>query len=335
MATSPTIAIDAMGGDHGPSVTVPATLAALAQYPDLKLLLIGDLAQIKSAAGRDLTHYSTRLILRHAPCVIEMDAKPSHILKECAATSMGLTLDAVRSGEADAAVSGGNTGALMVLSRHLLGMSPGISRPAICAPIPSRRGSVYLLDVGANVDSPPQHLQQFAHLGSSLATLLGRGEPRVALLNIGHEHGKGNEQVKSSDQLLKNDNTINYIGFIEAGGLLRGDADVVVCDGFVGNITLKSMEATSQYVAETLRAEFDRSAWRRILGFLVKPTIKRMKQGVDTDRYNGALFLGLKGLVLKSHGDASSASFESAISQARLCLAQNIISHMTQGDSSI
>jgi glycerol-3-phosphate acyltransferase PlsX len=303
-----------MSGDHGLRVSLPAAIAALETYPDLHLVLVGDVAAIDAAipAAR-----RSRITTFAAAQIVAMDEKPSHALRHKSDSSMRVALDALARGDADAVVSAGNTGALMAMSVVVLDTLAGIDRPAFCAPVPTRDGHCFLLDLGANIDCSAAQLQQFAWMGSALsATLDGIEAPRVALLNIGAEAIKGNEQVKSAAMLLANDAQVNYVGYVEGDGIFSGAMDVVVCDGFVGNVALKVCEGTARLVRDKIRAAFARTTLSRLLGAVVQPVLGELRNELDPQRYNGAALLGLQGIVVKSHGNSTALSFEQAIGVA-------------------
>lgn len=311
--SAPIIAIDAMGGDFGPHCIVPACLAALAEFPSLHLTLVGQTSLIEEQLARHSDVDRDRLRLQHADEVIGMDERPAQVLRGKPNASMRVAVDLVRQGQAAACVSAGNTGALMALSRYLLKTLPGIDRPAMVSPIPTEQGSCYLLDLGANVDCSAEHLYQFAIMGAVAAEALGVERPRVALLNVGTEEIKGNQQVKLAASLLRQAPGLNFVGFIEGDGVYRGEADVVVCDGFVGNILLKSSEGLVRMVTGQLEALFNDGLFAQAIGALAMPLLRRLKADLAPARHNGASFLGLQGIVVKSHGAAGQESFQSAI----------------------
>jgi glycerol-3-phosphate acyltransferase PlsX len=238
--------------------------------------------------------------------------------------SMRVALELVRNGRAQACVSAGNTGALMALSRYVLKTLPGIDRPAMVSAIPTARGHCHLLDLGANVDCSAEHLYQFAVMGAVAAEVLGVDRPRVALLNVGTEDIKGNQQVKLAASLLQQAQGLNYIGYIEGDGLYRGEADVVVCDGFVGNILLKSSEGLASMISARIEALFTESLGSRLVGSLAMPLLRRLRTDLAPARHNGASFLGLQGIVIKSHGSAGSEGFQSAIRRALIEVRENL-----------
>jgi glycerol-3-phosphate acyltransferase PlsX len=310
------IAIDAMGGDFGPRCIVPASLDCLEEIPSLHLVLVGQASLIEELIAQRPGVDRARLHVQHASEVIAMDDAPAQVLRRKPDSSMRVALDMVQQGRANACVSAGNTGALMALSRFVLKTLPGIDRPAIVSAIPTNNGFCHLLDLGANVDCSPEQLYQFAVMGSVAAEVLGTPEPRVALLNVGTEMIKGNQQVKLAAQLLQEAGSVNYTGFIEGDGLYRGEADVVVCDGFVGNIVLKSSEGLAKMIALRIEAIFKRHWAGRLVGLVALPLLARVKNELAPAQYNGASLLGLQGIVVKSHGSAGRAGFKSAIRRA-------------------
>ena len=309
------IALDAMGGDHGPEVTIPAALAALRRYPGVSFSLIGDqptIARLLDRTGTD----TARCSVVHAPQRVEMSDRPSVALRTKRESSMRFALDAVRDGHADACVSAGNTGALMGMARYVLKTLPGIDRPAICAMLPSVNGSTHMLDLGANVDSSSEELFRFAVMGSVLAASIDqRPSPRVALLNIGEEEIKGNDRVKQTALLLEK-SKLNYCGFAEGNDIYTGKFDVIVCDGFVGNVALKASEGVAGMLLELARQEFSRNLLTKLSALIAAPMLRRLRDRADPRRYNGASLLGLRGIVIKSHGGADIYSFGRAIDQA-------------------
>jgi glycerol-3-phosphate acyltransferase PlsX len=314
--SAPVIAIDAMGGDFGPHCIVPACIQCLAESPSLHLVLVGQSSVLEELLAANPGVDRARLRVVHAEVVVGMDEKPAQVLRARADSSMRRALQLVRDGEARACVSAGNTGALMALAMHVLDTLPGIDRPAMVGAIPTRSGFCHLLDLGANVDCSAEQLLQFAVMGSVAAEGHGKANPRVALLNIGSEEIKGNQQVKLAATLLKEAAGLNYIGFVEGDGLYRGEADVVVCDGFVGNILLKSSEGLAEMIAERLRERFSEGVWPRMVGALVSPLLRGLRNELTPSQHNGASLLGLRGIVVKSHGAAGSAGFKAAIERA-------------------
>jgi glycerol-3-phosphate acyltransferase PlsX len=305
-----------MGGDFGPHSIVPACIACLAEFPSLHLVLVGQTSLLNELLARHSGVDRARLHLEQASEVIAMDDRPAQALRSKPDSSMRVALELVRDGRAQACVSSGNTGALMALSRYLLKTLPGIDRPAMMTAIPTQRGHCQLLDLGANVDCSAEHLYQFAVMGSVAAEALGVVRPRIALLNVGTEDVKGNQQVKLAASLLQPVSELNYIGFIEGDGLYRGEADVVVCDGFVGNILLKSSEGLASMISARMEALFKQNLGSRLIGSLALPVLKRLQSELAPARHNGASFLGLQAIVVKSHGAAGPEGFQSAIRRA-------------------
>ena len=317
MTRAYTVAVDAMGGDHGPSVTVPAALLALTRFPRLELVLVGDEPALQSALARAGAAAHPRLRLQHATQVVAMDDPVAVALRNKRDSSMRVAINLVHEGKADACISAGNTGALMAISRFVLKTLPGIERPAICTALPTLTGHCHVLDLGANVDSTTEHLQQFALMGSILAAAVdGIARPRVALLNIGQEDIKGNEQIKAAAQLLAADASLNYTGFVEGDGIFRGEADVVVCDGFVGNVALKASEGVAKMLGEFIKRQINRNLLTKVVGALALPIWKGLRAQMDPGRYNGASLVGLNGIVVKSHGSADVNSFANALAVA-------------------
>ena len=307
------IALDAMGGDAGPSVTVPAALAALLRHPDTEFTLVGDQAAIE---GHLAGPKNPRLTILHAPQRVEMTDKPSVALRSKRESSMRMALDLVKEGGAAACVSAGNTGALMAIARFVLKTLPGIDRPAICAKLPSRGGATYVLDLGANVDSSSEEIFRFAVMGSVLASAIdNRPNPRIGVLNIGEEEIKGNDSVKQTAVLLER-SALNYCGFAEGNDIYTGKFDVIVCDGFVGNIALKASEGVAGMLVSLAREEFTRGILSKLRGLVAAPVLRRLRERADPRQYNGASLLGLRGIVVKSHGSADAFSFGRAIDEA-------------------
>ena len=339
MASRTRIAIDCMGGDLGLRTTLPAAARSLHLFPDISLLLIGDEADIRSQSS----HLDAdRVDVLHAPEVVSMHDKPSTALRKKSQSSMRLAIDALHAGKVDAVVSGGNTGALMAMGCYVLGTLAGIDRPAICSALPTRRGHCHLLDLGANIDSSAENLYQFACMAAALVSAIDNNpNPKVALLNIGEEAGKGNEQVQQAANLIAADKALNYVGFIEGDDLFSGVADIVVCDGFVGNVALKVCEGTASHIASVVKAQFGRNLLSRIAAWVAMPVLKSVYQILDPQRYNGATFLGLPGVVVKSHGNSSVDSFVQAIAKARSevqsdvirLIAQRLADHAAVSDS--
>jgi glycerol-3-phosphate acyltransferase PlsX len=305
-----------MGGDFGPHCIVPACISCLADYPSLHLVLVGQSPLLESLIACHSGVDRARLRVEHADEIIGMDDQPAQALRGKPDSSMRVSLELVRDGVAQACVSAGNTGALMALSRHVLKTLTGIDRPAMVTAIPTQNGFCHVLDLGANVDCSAEHLYQFAVMGSVTAEALGSVSPRVALLNVGTEEVKGNQQVKLAANLLLQAQGLNYIGFVEGDGLYRGEADVVVCDGFVGNVLLKSSEGLASMIAGRIEAIFKSTLAARLVGVLALPLLRRLQGELAPAKHNGASFVGLQGIVVKSHGAAGHEGFKSAIRRA-------------------
>ena len=313
-----------MGGDFGPRNIVQASIACLLATPSLHLTLVGQSSLLEELIARHSGVDRSRLRVVHASEVITMDERPSQALRGKPDSSMRVALGLLAEGKAHACVSAGNTGALMALSRFVLKTLPGIDRPAMVAAMPTRGGYCQLLDLGANVDCTAEHLYQFAVMGSVAAEALGVVRPRVALLNVGTEDIKGNQQVKLAAGLLQAAPGLNYIGFVEGDGLYRGEADVVVCDGFVGNVLLKSSEGLALMIGERIERLFRRNLLSRLVGLMARPVLGRLKADLAPARHNGASFLGLQGIVVKSHGSADAQGFQSAIQRALIEIQENL-----------
>lgn len=313
-----------MGGDFGPRNIVQASIACLLATPSLHLTLVGQSSLLEELIARHSGVDRSRLRVVHASEVITMDERPSQALRGKPDSSMRVALGLLAEGKAHACVSAGNTGALMALSRFVLKTLPGIDRPAMVAAMPTRSGYCQLLDLGANVDCTAEHLYQFAVMGSVAAEALGVVRPRVALLNVGTEDIKGNQQVKLAAGLLQPAPGLNYIGFVEGDGLYRGEADVVVCDGFVGNVLLKSSEGLALMIGERIERLFRRNLLSRLVGLMARPVLGRLKADLAPARHNGASFLGLQGIVVKSHGSADAQGFQSAIQRALIEIQENL-----------
>jgi glycerol-3-phosphate acyltransferase PlsX len=327
-----TISIDAMGGDHGPKVTIPASLDCLKNNPELTLILVGDEAVLKPLLVQELVDYSDRLSIQHASQCVEMDESPAKVLKNKKDSSMRVAINLVHNGRANACVSAGNTGALMATARFVLKMIPGIDRPAIISTLPSIHGHTHVLDLGANVDCTAEHLFQFAVMGNELVKAVEGIEcPRVGLLNIGEEDMKGNEQVKSAAKLLEL-SSLNYIGYIEGDSLNAGSVkvDLIVADGFVGNVALKSIEGAAKMIGFALKEAFSKNYLTKLAGCLAYPILKSFKKRIDPRLYNGASFLGLRGLVIKSHGGADALAFKTAIQLAEVEVKKDVIRKISE-----
>ncbi len=311
-----TIAIDAMGGDHGPHVTVRAALAVLREHQDVNIVLVGLEDALRAELKANRAQAGTRLRIQHASEVVKMDDPLPVALRTKKDSSMRVTADLVKRGEADAGVSAGNTGALMAVSRFVLKTLPGIDRPAIATTLPTRNGQTYMLDLGANVDCSAEHLLQFGIMGAALVAAVEHKErPSVGLLNIGEEDIKGNETVKRAGELLK-ESGLNFHGNVEGDDIYKGTVDVVVCDGFVGNIALKTSEGLAKLIGDQLRSEFRRNPATLLAGLIALPVLRAFKRKLDPRRYNGASLLGLNGVIIKSHGSADVFAFTQALHKA-------------------
>jgi len=325
------ISIDAMGGDHGPHVIVPAALHTLKKHRNLSIIFVGKedvLAPIlKKHNG---AQFASRWSLVHASEVVGMDESPTQALRSKKDSAMRVAINQVKEGHAHACVSSGNTGALMATARFVLKMIPGIDRPAITTQFPTRRGNaVRLLDLGANVDVKVESLYQFAVMGSILAQAVdGIEKPTVGLLNVGEEEIKGNEQVKQANELLSQSDAINYIGYVEGNDIFTGRVDVIVCDGFVGNIVLKACEGISKMISQFLRESYNHNLYSKIIGLLSTPILNRLRKRVDPRKHNGATLIGLDGVVVKSHGSAGVFAFGSAIEEALIEVENNVLSEI-------
>lgn len=314
--TNITLAIDAMSGDHGFSVVVEAALQALDAHPHLHVILIGD----ETVLHRSLTAHrrggDARIGVQAASEVVTMDESPSKALRNKKNSSMRVAIDLVKEGRAQACISAGNTGALMAIAKFVLKTLPGVDRPAIISPLPTLHGATHVLDLGANAKCTAEQLVQFAAMGSALVTAMhGIERPRVALLNIGEEEIKGNETIKQAAALL-NDSPLNYVGFVEGDGVFLRPVDVVVCDGFVGNVALKAGEGVAKLIAQFMREEFTRNWSTKLVGLLAHSILRALARRMDPRRYNGATFVGLCGTVVKSHGSADVVAFMNAIEVA-------------------
>jgi len=315
MSKPVTIALDAMGGDFGAEVVVPAALEYLKRDSLTTLILVGREDLLRAKLGSH--SYGERLRIQHASETVAMDELPSKALRNKKDSSMRVAIDLVKSGEADACVSAGNTGALMATSRFVLKMLPNIDRPAIITALPSITGQTYMLDLGANVDCTASHLFQFAVMGSEqVAAVAEIANPRIGLLNIGQEEIKGNEQVKGAHELLAN-SSLNYVGYVEGDNIYKGGTDVIVSDGFVGNIALKSSEGVAQMITHFMKQGFQKNLLTKLAGLVALPVLHGLRRRIDPRRYNGASLLGLKGIVIKSHGSADKLAFANAIAIAR------------------
>jgi glycerol-3-phosphate acyltransferase PlsX len=312
------IALDAMGGDYGPSVIVPAAREAIREIPGISLVLVGDESQLKAEIERLGLQNESRLSIHHASQVVEMDESPALALKKKKDSSMRVAIDLVKSQQVQACVSAGNTGALMATGKFVLKTIPGISRPAICTMLPSMTGQTHMLDLGANLECSAENLHQFAIMGSVLAqSVEGVESPKVGLLNIGSEAMKGSETIKHANQLISG-SALNYYGFVEGDDIYKGTVNVVVTDGFAGNVSLKTGEGLAALVNLVLKREFKRNLVTKLAGLIALPVLRAVRKTLDPRRYNGASLLGLNGIVVKSHGGADTSSFFNAIKIANI-----------------
>ena len=310
------LAVDAMGGDHGINITVPACLRFLSKTADVNLVLVGDRDAIYKQVGDSLSSYSDRIEVVHATQVVGMDEAPQSAMRTKRDSSMRVAINLVKEGKANAIVSAGNTGALMAIARYVLRTMEGIDRPAIAKLLPTVKGEVCMLDLGANVECAPEHLLQFGIMGSQLMRgVTKKATPSVGILNIGSEDIKGNETVKKAAELLKKAN-LNFYGNVEGDDIFKGVVDVVVTDGFTGNVALKTTEGVAKMIAFFLKEEFTRTWFTKLIALVSFPVLKRLKKRVDPSKYNGAVLLGLNGLVIKSHGGADIDGFYYALDQA-------------------
>jgi phosphate acyltransferase len=329
------IAIDCMGGDIGLGATLPAAKSFLSKHPSATLVLVGDEHLISShIVGKALIALPmVRLV--HAPQTVAMDEAPASAVKNKRQSSMRFAIEQVKLGQADACLSAGNTGALMATARLVLRTVPGIDRPAIATDIPNQvGGATLMLDLGANVDCTADHLLQFAFMGSALAQAMKQiAVPTIGLLNIGEEMIKGNEIVKQAAELLRASN-LNFFGNVEGDDVFKGTVDVVVCDGFVGNVALKTTEGAAQMLGAMIKEEFGRGWLSKAMGLIAMPVLKRFKSRVDHRRYNGAALIGLNGIVFKSHGSADAYAFENALNRTYEAAQHDLIGKITSAISS-
>ena len=328
MSSCFTIAVDVMGGDHGLPVTIPAVLNTIKAYPDIHFILVGQSEAIHAflkQAGVSVLPESLEVCA--ASQVVDMDELPSMALKHKKDSSMRLAINLVKEGRAHACVSAGNTGALMATAKFVLKTLPNIERPAIITAFPTviPQKVSRVLDLGANIDSSPANLLQFAVMGSVLASAVDNiDKPSVGLLNVGQEEMKGNDQVKEASRLLQQHTGLNYIGYVEGNDIYSGQVDVIVCDGFVGNIALKSSEGIAQLILHYLKQSFKQNLYTRCIALLAMPILRLLKKRVDPANYNGACLIGLRGIVIKSHGGANVSAFMNAIAEAIKQAKQNI-----------
>lgn len=325
-----TIAIDAMGGDNGVNLTVPAVINALKKHSDLHIILVGDQALLEKKLSRKAYQaFSSRLAIRHASQIVEMDESPSKAVRQKKDSSMRVAVNLVKEGGAQACVSAGNTGALMATAHLVLRTIPGVSRPAILGmiPAPSRQGFVRMLDLGANICVDAEQLVQFAIMGSVVSEAADHlSNPRVALLNIGEEEMKGNESIKQASKILQEKRLVNYIGFAEGNDIFADKADVIVCDGFVGNVALKTSEGLAKFIRDVIYQSFKRNFLTKILAIVAWPVLASLRTKLNPAKYNGASLVGLNGIVIKSHGGTTRLGFECAINRAMEEVKQNVTS---------
>ena len=325
-----TIALDAMGGDFGPEVVIPAAIHVVKKFTDIRIILVGDEARLRDCAKDNNIDLDKHFEIHHASQVVEMHEDPRHAVRKKKDSSMRVAINLVKEGKAQAVVSAGNTGALMATAKFVLKTVPGIERPAICTTIPSYGGHTQMLDLGANVDSSAEQLFQFAIMGSVLAEAVDNThQPKVGLLNIGSEDSKGNAQIKAANKLLLN-GPFNYIGYVEGDDINTDKVDVVVCDGFVGNVSLKTMEGVAKMISTMMREEFKKSIFSMLAGLIAMPVLNRFKKRVDPRMYNGASMLGLDGIVIKSHGSADVLSYANAIEIALLEVEKSVPEHIRE-----
>jgi glycerol-3-phosphate acyltransferase PlsX len=315
------ISIDCMGGDHGPSVTIPAAISFLKRQPDAEMVLVGLEDTVRAELRRLKEEGNPRISVVHASEMVTMDDPLEVALRRKKDSSMRVAVELVKDGKADACVSAGNTGALMAISRYVLKTMAGVDRPGICSIMPNQKdGPTYMMDLGANVDCEPHHLHQFAIMGSVLVSAMeGIQRPSIGLLNVGTEDIKGNELVKETAKLLQADHAngkLNFHGNVEGNDIFKGTVDIVVCDGFVGNVTLKAIEGLARFVKHVLTTEFKRNPLSMLGALIARSALKRISNRLNPSRFNGASLLGLRGLVFKSHGSADAFGFEWAIKRA-------------------
>ena len=324
-----------MGGDHGPSETIPAALHVLKKYEDLKLLLVGKEDIIRDILTKNNTEEGDNLVIHHASEVVEMHESPVFAMRNKKDSSMRVAINLVKDNLADACVSAGNTGALMAISRYVLKMLPGIDRPAICATMPGIDGHTHILDLGANVNPNSEQLLQFAIMGVELTKAVENiSEPTVGLLNIGEEEIKGNDRVKQAAILLAGSH-LNYIGFVEGNDFYTGKVDVIVCDGYTGNIALKASEGVATLLTFHARNEFRKTLYGKLAALVSLPVLNAIRKSIDPRRYNGASLLGLRGIVVKSHGSADKLSFAHAIEESIVEVKKNVPEHICERLESI
>ena len=329
MHSSLTVAVDAMSGDHGPSVCVPGALAVLREEPLVSIALVGQPAALEPGLAGLRPSERERVRIVAATQIVAMDERPRDAIRRKKDSSLRRAVDLVATGAADACVSSGNTGALMATAHFVLGMIAGIERPAIISSIPAPGGETLMLDLGANSSATPDQLLQFAVMGSVVAAdLLGRAAPRIGLLNIGSEDIKGHELVQAAHQRLQS-SRLHYVGYVEGNHIFSDQVDVVVTDGFTGNVALKTMEGLARMIAGTIREEFTRSPWRKLGALAARPALDGLRERLDPRRYNGAGMVGLAGVVIKSHGGADATAFAHAVRLAVVEARNGVPSHIS------
>lgn len=310
------IAVDAMGGDGGPKIIMPSIKDFILENEDISVKIYGDENILSNYLKIFNDDTISRIEIIHSDEKVLSTDSPSHALRHKKKSSMSMAIQSVKDGKTQACISAGNTGALMAISRFILGTLDGIDRPAIESMLPSLSGHTHVLDLGANVDCKAEHLYQFAVMGSVLSMILDeKDNPKVGLLNVGEETIKGNPQVKDAHNLLKS-SKLNYVGFVEGDDIFCGNIDVIVCDGFVGNIALKTSEGIAKFISSTLKDEFKKNVFTKIAGISSTKVLNSFKKVVDPRRYNGASLLGLKGIIIKSHGGADSFAFSNSLNIA-------------------
>lgn len=327
---SHTIALDAMGGDHGAPVVVAAAKQVLEENKNLRLILVGDQETLTSELNSLGMSVGENLSIQHASQKVEMDESPALALRGKKDSSMRVAINLVSEGVADACVSAGNTGALMATARFVLKTLPHVDRPAIMSALPSINGRSWVLDLGANVDCSADHLFQFAVMGTELVSAVeGIENPSIGLLNIGQEEIKGSDQIKRA-HLLLSESPLNYIGYVEGDDICTGEVDIIVCDGFVGNVALKSSEGVAKMISHFMKAEFKKGLLTRLAGLVALPVLRKLRNRIDPRAYNGAPLVGLRGVVVKSHGGTDAIGFANAIAIAKKEFQADIAARITE-----
>ncbi len=320
-----------MGGDAGPRLVVPAVVRVLRDHPDLQCRLHGDESVLRALLEGCSSGEVARIHLHHASQRVEMDDKPAAVLRHKRDSSLWHALDALANGTAGACVSAGNTGAIMAIGMRLVGTLPGIERPAICSALPTYAGRAWLLDMGANIGCSPGQLLQFARMATTMVVEVESiPRPRLGLLNLGSEAGKGDETVRQAAELFRDDPHLNYTGFVEGDGIYSGDYDIIVCDGFVGNVALKSSEGVARMISTMIRRELTGSLSGRLGALIARPALRRLEKALDPANYNGADLLGLRGTVIKSHGGASEAGFANALRVAAAAMERDVPARISE-----